>query len=117
MSTKTRKSSKLTLDQSIELLEEMAKKSSRKNADAAIEVIKEELLAKRLKARRGSITFTMYQLFDQNGVDNVTLDQAQKAAREVKPDTSFDKTHLAYHKSNYRKIRGITEIAPAATGK
>lgn len=50
-----------------------------------------------------TITAALIELFDKNGVDNVTYDECLRVAREVKPKTKFDRSHFSWHKNKYKK--------------
>lgn len=52
--------------------------------------------------KRGSLNAAIMELFEKNGVDEVTLEQAQKVAKKVKPDSPFNANHLAWYKNKYR---------------
>jgi len=52
--------------------------------------------------RRG-IMQSMFELFDDKGVDNVTYGECESIAREVKPDTKFGKSHFSWYKNKYKR--------------
>lgn len=61
--------------------------------------------------RRGGrrIGTAIYALFDEKGMDNVTCEECKELARQVKPDTAFNKNHYSWYKNQYRKEKGKTE--------
>ena len=52
--------------------------------------------------KRGAIGKTIYELFAQKGVDQVTFEEARQLALAVKPDSKFNKGHFSWYKSHYR---------------
>jgi len=56
-----------------------------------------------LPKRRQTITHSMFELFDQKGVDDVTYDECESLAKRVKPDTKFDKSHFSWYKNKYKQ--------------
>jgi len=53
-----------------------------------------------------TITNSLFELFDKKGVDNTTYDECESIAREVKPNTKFDRTHFSFYKKKYNEKRG-----------
>lgn len=52
--------------------------------------------------KRGSLSAAINAMFDKEGVDEVSYEAAEKLAKSVKPDTKFNRYHLAWYKNNYR---------------
>jgi hypothetical protein len=46
---------------------------------------------------------SVFELFDDKGVDNVTYPECESIAREVKPDTKFGKSHFSWYKNKYKR--------------
>ena len=63
-----------------------------------------DLLPKRPQKRRGTM-HSVFELFDDKGVDNVTYRQCESIAREVEPDTKFGKMHFSWYKNKYKRKR------------
>jgi len=63
-----------------------------------------DALPKRPQKRRG-IMHSLFELFDDKGVDNVTYHECEYIAREVKPDTKFNKSHFSWYKRKYKRKR------------
>jgi hypothetical protein len=61
-------------------------------------------LPKRPQKRRG-IMHSVFELFDDKGVDNVTYHECVSIAREVEPDTKFGKMHFSWYKNKYKRKR------------
>ena len=55
--------------------------------------------------RGGGIKNAIYMLFDEKGVDNVTYDECEAAAKKAKPDSAFNKNHFSWYKNQYKKSR------------
>jgi len=56
--------------------------------------------------RKGrGIMHSVFELFDDKGVDNVTYHECESIAREVKPDTKFGKSHFSWYKNKYKRKR------------
>jgi predicted ArsR family transcriptional regulator len=53
--------------------------------------------------RAPSIGSVLRALFEARGVDEVTLEQAEQAVKEIKPSSVFDKRHFSWYKAKYRK--------------
>jgi len=53
--------------------------------------------------RSGTIMHSMFELYDEKGIDNVTYDECEVLARRIKPDTKFGKTHHSWYKNKYRE--------------
>ncbi|HIJ53840.1 MAG TPA: hypothetical protein HPP66_11895 [Planctomycetes bacterium] len=51
------------------------------------------------------IMHSVFKLFDKKCVDNVTYHECESIAREVKPDTKFNKSHFSWYKREYKKRR------------
>jgi len=56
----------------------------------------------KLSSRKGSIINAVYSRFDEKGVDNVTYKECEELAKQVKPDTAFNKNHFSWYKRDYR---------------
>ncbi len=57
-----------------------------------------------LPKRRG-IMQSVFELFDDKGVDNVTYHQCESIARKAEPDTKFGKMHFSLYKNKYKRKR------------
>ena len=57
------------------------------------------------KGRGMSVSKTILSLLDEHGINGVTLEMATEEAKKVKPDTKFDKSHLGYYISIWKKKR------------
>ena len=55
--------------------------------------------------KREGVMYSIFELFDSKGIDNVTYDECEALARQVKPDTRFDKSHLSWYKNKYKEKR------------
>lgn len=55
------------------------------------------------KSQRGQVDRTIYKLFDEKGVDKVSYEECEALAKQVKPDTAFNKNHFSWYKNHYRK--------------
>jgi predicted transport protein len=60
-------------------------------------------------SRRGTIIDAIYSLFDEKGVDNVTYEDCETLAKQIKPNTAFNKNHFSWYKRDYR---GKTNAPP-----
>lgn len=58
------------------------------------------------KKKRKGIKGAMYAMFDEKGVDGVSYDECESAARKIKPDTKFDRSHFSWYKKEYLKKEG-----------
>ncbi len=56
--------------------------------------------------KRSTITNSLFDLFDKKGVDNATYDECESIAREVKPNTKFNRGHFSFYKMKYKEKRG-----------
>ena len=56
------------------------------------------------KTKRVTISSVIYSIFQEKGVDKVTLQEATKAAQAIKPDTKFDESHLKYYQTKFRQM-------------
>ncbi len=113
----------MNANEAIEVLKSSVK--GNKTNKEALNVLEDLVKSTRMGTKAGSITHEIYKLFEEKGPNNVTLEEATELAKSLKPDTKFDKTHLSYHRCNYRKITGddssnktekseSTQEAPAA---
>ncbi|MHC4791977.1 MAG: hypothetical protein ACYS8Y_11170 [Planctomycetota bacterium] len=59
----------------------------------------------KLSSRKGTIINAVYSLFDEKGVDNVTYRECEELAKQIKPDTAFNKNHFSWYKRDYRTKR------------
>jgi len=53
--------------------------------------------------RRGTIIDAIYGLFDEKGVDRVTYEECETLAKQIKPNTAFNKNHFSWYKRDYRE--------------
>ncbi len=74
------------------------------NAIIVPSIVVPDPLPKRTQERRG-IMQSVFELFDNKGVDNVTYHQCESIAREVEPDTEFGKMHFSFYKNKYKRKR------------
>ena len=44
---------------------------------------------------------SIYSLFDQKGVDNVSYDECLALAKNIKPGTAFNRNHFSWYKRDY----------------
>lgn len=56
-----------------------------------------------------TIKAAVYNLFEQKGVSEVTVEESTAAARKVKPDTKFNKHHLYYWRKQWRDLQAEKE--------
>jgi hypothetical protein len=56
----------------------------------------------KIGGRKGSIIKAVYSLFDEKGVDHVTYKECEELAKQIKPDTAFNKNHFSWYKRDYR---------------
>ena len=54
------------------------------------------------EAPKLSITKALYQLFEEKGCENVTVEEATVLARSIKKDTKFNRWHLYFHRRKFR---------------
>ncbi len=56
----------------------------------------------RSRPNRG-IRKAIHALFDAKGLDNVSYNECESLAKEIKPETKFDKYHFSWYKGDYKK--------------
>ncbi len=62
---------------------------------------------KKVAKTRVTITATILALFDKKGIENVSIEEATKAALRIKKNSKFNKWHLYYFRKVWRKSHGI----------
>lgn len=67
--------------------------------------------------KRGTIIDAIYGLFDEKGVDKVTYEECETLARQIKPNTAFNKNHFSWYKRDYRKRTSTPPQAKKPIGK
>jgi hypothetical protein len=73
------------------------KKSKKKTA-------KKEVAKKKVeKKKRVTIVQTVYDYFDQVGVDEADFEKTKKRVLKVKPDSAFNEQHMSYYRQKYRQ--------------
>ena len=75
-------------------MKKLKKKSSKKAQDKATGT----------GYKRGALRTALFTLFDKKGVDEVTYEQAEAAAKKAKPDTAFNAQHFAWYKNAYKNL-------------
>jgi len=66
------------------------------------------------KKTRPGIGAAIYALFDDKGINNVSYDECEAAAKSVKPDTAFNKGHFSWYKNHYKKKNNSVQIKPTS---
>ena len=67
--------------------------------------------------RIGTIIDAIYSLFDEKGVDNVTYEECEVLAKQIKPNTAFNKNHFSWYKRDYREKRSTQPKAKKPIGE
>jgi len=80
-------------------------------------LVKSETTIKEVSTRRGVISQSVYELFDEKGIENVTYEECETLAKKIKPDTKFNKSHFNWYKNEYRKKSNIPYHAKLSRGK
>jgi predicted transport protein len=70
-----------------------------------------------LSTKRGRIGKTIYDLFDEKGLDNVTYEECEIIAKKIKPDTKFNTSHFSWYKNKYRSRLNVPPGVKKARGK
>jgi predicted transport protein len=52
---------------------------------------------------RSGIGQAIYELFNKKGIENVTYEECEVLAKQIKPDTKFNYNHFSWYKNQYRK--------------
>lgn len=51
--------------------------------------------------KRGSLRQAIFALFEEHGVENVSLKKAMAVAKKVKSDTPYNQAHHAWYKNQF----------------
>lgn len=52
--------------------------------------------------KRGSLMKSIYDYFDEVGVDSAKYEATEKLAKKIMPSTKFNKAHFSWYKNDYR---------------
>lgn len=80
-------------------------------------LVKSETIIKEVSTRRGGIGRSIYELFDEKGIENVTYEECETLAKKIKPDTKFNPSHFSWYKNEYRKKSNAPPHAKRTKGK
>ncbi len=83
-------------------LNRLIKKGFVRKTGEGFKVLGETVGPSRKKQTIGS---AMFELFGEKGVDNVTYAECESRAKQVKPDTKFNKSHFSRYKNKYKQTR------------
>ncbi len=89
-------------------------KTREKRPPSGITVIEEE---RGTGVKRRGIMKTIYALFDEKGVENVTYKECEALARSIKPNTAFNRIHFSWYKRDYRMKSGTPRQAERIKGE
>lgn len=56
---------------------------------------------------RGTLIKSVYAYFDDVGIEEVTYLDTLKLAKKIKPNTKFNKYHMAWYKNDYKNRRDL----------
>ena len=68
-------------------------------------LVKSETIIKEVSTRRGGIGQSIYELFDEKDIENVTYEECETLAKKIKPDTKFNPSHFSWYKNEYKRKR------------
>ncbi len=80
-------------------------------------LVKSETIIKEVSTRRGGIGQSIYELFDEKGIENVTYEECETLARKIKSDTKFNQHHFSWYKNEYRKKSNAPPHVKRTKGK
>lgn len=80
-------------------------------------LVKSETIIKEVSTRRGGIGQSIYELFDEKGIENVTYEECEALAKKIKPNTAFNKNHFSWYKRDYRKKSNAPSHVKRTRGK
>jgi predicted transport protein len=60
--------------------------------------------------KKKSIMDSIYSIFDEKGIDNVSYEECMAIARSIKSNTKFNKSHFSWYKRDYRRKKGKGEV-------
>jgi len=80
-------------------------------------LVKSETIIKEVSTWRGGIGQSIYELFDEKGIENVTYEECETLAKKIKPDTKFNPNHFSWYKNEYRKKSNATPHSKRKKGK
>ena len=67
--------------------------------------------------RRGTIIDAIYSLFDEKGIEKVSYEECETLAKQIKPNTAFNKNHFSWYKRDYREKRNAPPQVKESRGK
>jgi len=82
-----------------------------------IKPVKKNNFTEELSTRRVRIGQSIYEFFDEKGIENVTYEECETLAKKIKPDTKFNKSHFNWYKNEYRKKPNIPFHSKLSRGK
>ena len=86
-------------------------------AKSKIKPVKNNDFTEELSTRRGGIGKTIYDLFDEKGIENVTYEECETLAKKIKPDTKFNTSHFSWYKNKYRNKSNVPSDVKKPRGK
>ncbi len=80
-------------------------------------LVKSETILTEVSTRRGGIGQSIYDLFDEKGIENVTYEECETLAKKIKPTTKFNPSHFSWYRNEYRKKSNAPPHAKRKRGK
>ena len=90
------------------------KKKVNKSVDKMMKKKNSKKSSKKIDKNAPSIRGSLYDLFESEGCENVTVEEATKLAKKCKKNTKFNKWHLYFHRKNWRAEK-LSESRKART--